>query len=149
MTLHYNRHAEREKRRDLRNHATAAEQQLWQVLRGSQVGAKFRRQHSVDAFVLDFYAPRCKLAIEVDGDSHYTEGAPEYDHERTTHLKGFGIRVLRFTNTEVFENLEGVVAVIEAAVRESNHPLAPSLVRRGKPAVTTHAADHRTRRKPQ
>jgi very-short-patch-repair endonuclease len=116
MTQHYNRSSEREKRRALRNNATPAEQRLWSVLRGGQLGVKFRRQYSVDAFVVDFYAPVYKLAIEVDGDSHYEDGAREYDCERTAHLEGYGIRVLRFTNADVFENLDGVVAAIAAAL---------------------------------
>jgi very-short-patch-repair endonuclease len=63
LTLHFNRHGQRDQRRTLRNNATASEQKLWARLKGEQLGAKFRRQHSVDAFVVDFYAPRLKLAI--------------------------------------------------------------------------------------
>lgn len=75
MTLHFNRQSERDKRRALRSDASAAEKKLWQRLRAGQLGAKFRRQYSVDAYVLDFYAPRSKLAVEVDGDSHFTADA--------------------------------------------------------------------------
>ncbi|MBI3784425.1 MAG: DUF559 domain-containing protein [Deltaproteobacteria bacterium] len=104
MTLHYNRHRERDKRRSLRNNATQAELQLWSVLKGRQLGIKFRRQHSIDAFVVDFYAPSCRLAIEVDGEAHDSSEAKQYDLERTAYLQRFGIRVLRFSNAEVVAN---------------------------------------------
>jgi very-short-patch-repair endonuclease len=117
LTQHFNRHSERDKRRALRSDATGAEQRLWEHLRSKQLNAKFRRQYSVDAYVLDFYAPRAKLAIEIDGDSHFTSEAMEYDQARTTHLKRFGIEVLRFTNLEIFENIEAVLAAIDAAVK--------------------------------
>ena len=117
MTLHFNRQSERDKRKTLRSNATNAEQVLWQRVKAKQLGAKFRRQYSVDAYVLDFYAPRSKLAIEVDGDSHFTTAATQYDEERTIYVKQFGIEVLRFTNLEIFENIEGVLDAIEAAVK--------------------------------
>jgi len=117
MTLHFNRHTERNKRKALRNNATDVEQRLWQFLKSKQVGAKFRRQYSVDAYVLDFFAPRSKLAIEVDGDSHFTADAMQYDSGRTAYFEQFGIEVLRFTNLEIFENIEGVLEVIQAAVK--------------------------------
>ena len=117
MTRHFNRSADREKRRELRNNCTAAEHRLWQYLRTSRTGFRFRRQYSVDVFVLDFFAPRLKLAIEVDGDSHFTEEAIEYDQRRTAFLEAFGIEVLRVTNLDVATNMEGVMDVILAAIR--------------------------------
>jgi len=103
VTLHYNRYAELAKRRQLRTAATPAEQRLWQHLRGNQTGTKFRRQYSIDCFVLDFYSPECKLAVEVDGDSHFQPEAVEYDKGRTEHVAGFGIEVVRVTNGDVME----------------------------------------------
>ncbi len=122
MTRHYGRHGELAKRRALRRQATDAEGQLWQALRGGQLGVRFRRQYSVDAFVLDFYAPHCKLAIEVDGDSHFTAEAMQYDKQRTRHLQRFGIEVMRITNAEVTENLEGVLEAVAQAVRRRTSP---------------------------
>ena len=81
MTLHFNRGSQRAKRKALRRNASDAEQRLWQHLRGKQLGTRFRRQYSVDVYVLDFYGPRSKLAIEVDGDSHFTAAAIRDDHE--------------------------------------------------------------------
>ena len=125
MTLHYNRASEREKRRSLRNAPSVTENKLWWRLRGKQLGAKFRRQQSIDAYIVDFYAPCCKLAVEVDGDSHFTAQAAEYDAQRTAHLASFGIEVLRFTNTEVLENIEAVLEAIAEAIRRRNHPQTP------------------------
>ena len=126
MTLHYNRASGRPKRKTLRQDAPEPELKLWWHLKGKQLGVKFRRQYSVDAFIIDFYAPSCKLAIEVDGDSHFIESGPDYDRQRTAHLERFGIEVVRFTNADIFENIEGVLAEIgEAVKRRSKPPLAP------------------------
>ncbi len=72
-------------------------------------GHKFRRQYSVDKFVLDFYCPQQKLAIEIDGDSHFTKKAAEHDRERQMIIESYSIRFLRFTNAEVNKNMEGVI----------------------------------------
>jgi len=118
MTEHFNRRTELAKRRSLRRQATVAEQRLWQALRGGQLGVRFRRQYSVDAYVLDLYAPECKLAIEVDGASHYTTEGIAYDEERTRYLAGFGIEVVRVSNVELLQNLAGVVEGIERTIRQ-------------------------------
>ena len=118
MTFNFNRRGERDKRKSLRSAATAAEKKLWQHLKAKQSGAKFRRQYSVDAYVLDFYAPYPKLAIEIDGDSHFTPEAIAYDQERTTYLEAFGIEVMRFTNLEISENVGAVLEKIDAAVKQ-------------------------------
>jgi very-short-patch-repair endonuclease len=117
LTQHFNRSTERARRKALRCNAPAAECELWRHLKGKQLGVKFRRQYSVDVYVVDFYAPRAKLAVELDGDSHFRAAAAVYDQERTTYLKRFGIQVLRFTNLEVFENLQGVLHAVEDALK--------------------------------
>jgi very-short-patch-repair endonuclease len=101
----------------LRRQPTNAEQRLWSRLRAKQLGVTFRRQYSVDAYVLDFYAPRAKLAIEVDGSSHLEPRGIQHDEKRTTHLNAFGIEVVRFTNLDVLQNLDGVIEVISESVR--------------------------------
>lgn len=100
------------KRRKLRHSLTPAEAALWRVLKGRQVyGLKFRRQHSVGPYILDFYCPELKLAIELDGESHVMR--EEYDERRTDYLfRVAGITVLRFENRVVFENLEQIIAEI-------------------------------------
>ena len=101
----------------MRTNATEAERRLWYRMQGQQLGVQFRRQYSVDRFAVDFYSPSCKLAIEVDGGSHFTHDGNAYDSERTSYLAKFGIAVMRFTNAEVVENLDGVLERIEAVVQ--------------------------------
>ena len=69
---------------------------------------KFWRQKPINNFIVDFYFPKLKLVIEVDGDSHFTDSGLVYDEERTRVLEGYGLRVIRFTNDEVVQNFEGV-----------------------------------------
>jgi len=94
---------------------TPAEQRLWNVLRANQLrDTHFRRQHPAGGFVLDFYCPRHKLAIELDGSAH--DGREGRDDDRTAGLSKLRIRVIRFRNGEVFDDLPGVLARIEAAL---------------------------------
>jgi very-short-patch-repair endonuclease len=103
--------------RELRSSQTPAEAKLWACLRNNQLfGYKFRRQHPVGKFIIDFYCQEAKLAIELDGGGHAGSEQAKYDEERTECLKAEGIRVLRFWNTDVFENLEGVVEAIANAI---------------------------------
>ncbi|WP_373480808.1 DNA methyltransferase [Geminocystis sp.] len=100
----------KELRRNLRNNATPAEKILWKVLQGKQLdGFKFRRQHSIDRYILDFFCPSANLAIELDGETHYTSEAIEYDQIRDNFLANVGIKVIRYPNNEIFENLDGVL----------------------------------------
>ncbi len=100
-------------RKELRNNLTPAEAKLWSILKDSQVaGRKFRRQHSVGPYVLDFFCPSEKLCIELDGCGHFTEGGYKYDMARTEYLNALNIRVIRFENRDVFENTEGVLEEI-------------------------------------
>ncbi len=97
--------------RRLRQNLTPAEAQLWNALRRRQLaGLKFRCQHPVGRFIVDFYCPACKSVIEVDGDIHTQQKA--YDEARTEQLQSFGYRVLRFTNEEVLSDLQTVRARI-------------------------------------
>lgn len=130
MTRIYNKTSERDKRRALRKSMTKAEALLWPHLSGNQrLGFKFRRQYSVGAFVLDFYCPALKLAIELDGASHEGAEAAAYDGNRQAFIESFGIQFLRFSNAQVYTGLEGVVAAIEAKARELSeerpHPTSP------------------------
>ena len=90
----FNRQCDKQKRRLLRNNMPKAEVQLWFHLKNKRLcGERFLRQYGVDRYVLDFYCPRLKLAIEVDGDSHFTEGAEEYDAERQRVIESVGFCV--------------------------------------------------------
>ena len=90
-------------RRKLRKHMTAAEVALWVMIKNKQVnGERFLRQYSVSHYVLDFYCPKYKLAVELDGAGHFTDEGRAYDARRTEYLNLVGVRVIRFENLEVF-----------------------------------------------
>ena len=111
-------------RRGLRRLGTPAERTLWAALRNSQVGGlKFRRQHPVGPYVLDFYCHRARLAVEIDGVVHDEPMAAEYDSERTRYLRREGVRVVRFSNADVGTQLDNVVAAILDAAVEAPHPV--------------------------
>lgn len=98
--------------RKLRNTMTVAEIMLWQRLKGKQIrGYDFHRQKPIDHYVVDFFCPRLKLVLEIDGISH--EGKLEQDEKRQNDLEEYGLTFLRFDDLEVKRNLEGVVAAIE------------------------------------
>jgi len=110
--------------RQLRNNATDAERKLWHHLRGRQLEeCKFRRQHPHGDYILDFVCLDAKLVIELDGSQH--ANAVDYDISRTRYLQQAGFLVLRFWNNEVFDNIEGVVEVIIAALIASKATPSP------------------------
>jgi len=100
--------------RRLRQELTPAETYLWSALSRRQLaGLKFRCQHPVGQFIVDFYCPACKLVIEVDGTTHIQQ--QDYDNIRTEQLQAYGYQVLRFTNEEVLRDRPTVLAVIAEA----------------------------------
>ena len=102
----------KQRRKYLRNHLTPAEATLWKFLKSKQVNnLKFRRQHSVDHYILDFYCPELKLAIELDGDFHFYN--QESDIKRDQYLRNLGITILRFENRMVFEHLDVIIREIK------------------------------------
>ncbi|WP_136524215.1 endonuclease domain-containing protein [Geomonas ferrireducens] len=118
--------------RTLRQHMTDAEQLLWFCLRRKQVdGFRFRRQHPFGKYVLDFYCPEARLAVELDGGQHNLTKNALRDQGRTDFLEAQGVFVLRVWNNEVFSNLEGVLEEIygallqRAEVHYGRNPLPP------------------------
>jgi very-short-patch-repair endonuclease len=102
-------------RRYLRNNSTETERILWSVLKDKKLdGRKFRRQFSIGYYIADFYCPSEKLIIELDGPHHYLQEGIKRDLERDEHLELFGIKVLRFENSEVKSNLTNVLKTIKA-----------------------------------
>jgi very-short-patch-repair endonuclease len=100
--------------RQLRIALTPAEARLWKYLQNRQLaGRKFRRQHSVGPYILDFYCPREHLAVELDGAAHDHERAAQRDEARTRYLESQDIKVVRFENRDVMSNLEGVLQAIK------------------------------------
>ena len=107
---------QKQQRRELRNNLTSAEASLWTYLQRSQLaGRKFRRQHSVGPYIVDFYCPAEKLVVELDGAGHYDVVGNARDIHRTQYLEAQGLRVLRFENKDFWSHPESVLAAIEAA----------------------------------
>jgi len=153
MTRIYNRNQEKQTRRRLRRDAPKAERLLWSRLRGGRADdLKFRRQYSVGPYVLDFYCPNAKLAIEIDGESHFDAIAERKDAKRQSFIESFGIQFLRFTNPDVYDRLEDVVeeirctareriALVRGTVEEANPPVSPLGKGGGAPAVLPLATE--------
>ena len=98
------------RRKDLRNNSTFAEVILWLSLKHGQLdGRKFRRQESIGRYIADFYCPKEKLVVELDGQPHFTEEGKKYDAKRTKYLESLGLTVVRFENKEVLGNVRGVL----------------------------------------
>lgn len=90
-----------------------AELKLWGYLRASQINDfRFRRQYGIGNYIADFYCPGLKLVIEIDGDSHFQENSRIYDNKRQKYLESLGLEVLRFTNHEIYYDLERVLNII-------------------------------------
>ena len=103
-----------ELRRTLRKDSTEAEKILWKYLRGSNFpGYRFRRQYTVDSFILDFYCPRARLAIEIDGEYHNNDEVKEYDKARQEYIEDLGIRFIRFDNQEILNKINDVLSNIK------------------------------------
>ncbi|WP_159519413.1 endonuclease domain-containing protein [Sunxiuqinia indica] len=108
-------------RKRLRNHSTAAEATLWKTLKKKQVaGLKFRRQHAVGNYILDFYCPEIQLGIELDGEFHAGPAAEEDDRNRDSYFNSPGIEVLHFENRWVFEYPQDIVeAILEVKTKRT------------------------------
>ena len=104
--------------RELRKKETLAEKKLWSRISRKKLGARFRRQHPLFKFVVDFYSHEIRLAIEVDGGIHQGSEAISYDEMRTTLINEFGIEVIRFTNEEVFNEIDEVIAQLQQIINE-------------------------------
>ena len=112
MYLH-NKKSIQDKRKRLRNYGTPAEAALWKIIRNRNIaGLKFRRQHSVGNFILDFYCPAIRLCIELDGEDHYWQEGMERDKIKTEFLIKNNIHVIRFENRLVFEDAEFIIGSI-------------------------------------
>ncbi|MEN8282056.1 endonuclease domain-containing protein [Acinetobacter gerneri] len=96
--------------KNMRSQATEAEDLMWQILRARRfMGLKFRRQHVIAPYIVDFYCHELGLVIELDGSQHNTHDALEYDNQRTQFLEALGFRVVRYWNHEVLGNTEVVL----------------------------------------
>ncbi len=108
--------------RQNRSKQTEAESILWEALRNNKIGHKVRRQHAIENYIADFYFADCQLIIEIDGEYHTDKSQLEYDNSRTSILNEIGFSVLRFTNDEVVNYSENVIAKITSKINELSHP---------------------------
>jgi len=133
MTFLKNDPALKERRRELRRNQTDAEKALWAKLRNKQFfELKFFRQYSFGSYILDFYCPEKKLAVELDGGQHNLPEARDYDAERTAYLNAHGVKVVRFWNNEVLCEMEGVLErLTPPGLPLRANPTQPPLTSRG------------------
>jgi len=116
----HNRKELKARRKHLRNNGTSAEATLWTLLSNKQLeGRKFRRQHSIKNYIVDFYCPSEKLIIELDGDIHFSEAGLEYDQKRDSELRELGFKIIRIENEDVFL---ATMAVLDKIKSCFDHP---------------------------
>ncbi len=115
LNNHYNKNL-KEFARELRTQSVSkAEKRIWKIiLSREQTGVRFLRQRPIDRFIVDFFAPRLKLIIEIDGNSHFNK--PEYDYYRQKRLESLGYKLIRFTEGEVLNQIEKVDSEIRNAI---------------------------------
>ncbi len=113
-------------RRQNRKNPTEPEKCFWSWVRGKQLGCKFRRQHGIGQYIVDFYCAEHALIIELDGESHYTTLGVHDDEVRTQFLMTKGFKVIRFSNLEVMQNKEGVLSTLLACLNATAIKSAPS-----------------------
>ena len=128
VLLKYNPYLKRRARR-LRSDMTEAEQLVWSKLRRKQIlGVQFYRQKPIGDYIVDFYAPKARLVVEVDGSQHLKPNYAQRDAQRDAYLAGLGLIVLRFRNSQVLKELDPVAEVIFQTVAEcgaENPPIPP------------------------
>ena len=114
----FNKKNNETKRKTLRKNLSEPEKKFWQVTRGKQLGIKFRRQQGIGDYIADFYSAECQLVIEIDGDSHFGDKAIAHDLRRNYFMQDHGLRVLRFTNQEIMQELDGVLMRVVEVIKE-------------------------------
>ncbi len=107
----------RRRARALRRRSTNQEKKVWMFLQNNQLGSHFRRQAPVGPYIVDFLSVEAALVVEIDGSQHYTKEGRAADRRRETYLSHMGLKVMRFSNLEVMNNLDGVLQSIEEYVR--------------------------------
>jgi len=120
-------------KRRFRSNMTGQETRLWSRLRARQLqGLKFRRQHGIGPYIVDFYCPEQSLVIEVDGDSHADADQIVKDQRRDRYFQSLGLRVIRYINDDILNNLDGVLEDLAERLSSGATSPRPSLRRRGK-----------------
>jgi very-short-patch-repair endonuclease len=126
MSRAFNKSETKTTRRNFRKNMPSAEAILWSKLKDRQLlGCKFRRQYGIESYTVEFYSSDIKLAVELDGESHYRAGGQDHDNRRDAMIRSFGIRIPRILNDDVYDNLEGVWEAIARVAREQIERLRP------------------------
>jgi len=125
--LVYNQPCLKSIRKKLRQQDIPAEKVLWNKIRNKQLKYKFRRQYSVGRYVLDFYCPKVKLGIEVDGATHGNKIEIKKDIEKENFINRFGVKIIRFINFDIYHEIDGVLTEINSQCekRESELKIRP------------------------
>ena len=110
----FNKSIFKDRRKSLRKSPTTQEFKLWFYLKNKKMGPKFRRQHNIGPYIVDFYCKEKNLIVELDGSQHIE--AKEYDNERDNYIKTLGIKVLRFWNSEIDKNIVDVLSEIKKEI---------------------------------
>lgn len=116
----------KQKSRFLRHNMTTPEQLLWKFLRNKQLGAIVHRQYPINTYIVDFYIPKAKLVIELDGETHGEQNQRGYDEIRTKNLNHWEYKVLRFLNNDVMTNLSCVIWTIQQEINKGGSIPSPS-----------------------
>ena len=123
MTKHFNKKEIQKRRRFLRSNMTFSEKLVWMFLRKHQMNDRFLRQYSVDNYIIDFYCPKLKLAIEIDGDVHDLKRQKMHDKTRQEYLEQLGIKFLRIKNENLINNPNKAFERIEKKIKEEPLPV--------------------------
>jgi len=117
MTLIYNKHKQKDKRKYLRSNSTLPEVLLWEKIKDKKLGARFRRQYGIGYYIADFCCPQRKIVIELDGGIHEEKEQKQYDGWRTKDTEDLGFIVIRFSNEDVRYNMNKVLEKIESQIK--------------------------------
>ena len=133
----YNNKGVKSLRKELRNNSTPAESAMWELLRAGRLdGTKWRRQYSIGKYIVDFYCPKARLCVELDGNTHFTMQGDLYDLERTEYINSLGVSILRFENREIWDNPERVLLTIKDSLVLNNR--TPQSLRDSSPTLREH-----------
>ncbi len=118
MTKLYNKTFQKDLRRELRKDCTKSEAVLWKYLKDKQLGYKFRRQYGIGKYIVDFYCPKLKLVVEVDGYTHIDHDQYIYDMEREEYLCNLGLLVKRYASEQIFKHIREVCLDLQNTCEE-------------------------------
>ena len=109
MKFIHNQPIQKRKRQYLRNNATKAERMLWEELKNNRIGFKFRRQHGIKGYIVDFYCPKLKLIVELDGMVHDFRKQRERDYLKEKELEKLNFKIIRYNNFDIIENIDEIM----------------------------------------